>query len=161
MVTTKPIGLFGMKWELNRATPYGRTFMSKSKLKSAQYSINEGNCLRIQPSWTKGGIGRTLNITNEKQRQWLSKAMQQIPAGLSLIPKDKTYKQHLGHYQKQIKLMGLSKCHGLRHAYAQRRYRELTQQFDTQRRGLACQREVFLQGSLKGSSDIGIAGQEK
>lgn len=98
----------------------------------------QGNNLKIKPSWTKGGIGRTLDITNEEQRQWLSKAMQQIPAGLSLIPKDKTYKQHLGHYQKQIKLMGLSKCHGLRHAYAQRRYHELTRQFDSNGKGLVC-----------------------
>ncbi|KTC76161.1 hypothetical protein Lbir_0230 [Legionella birminghamensis] len=93
----------------------------------------QGNSLKIKPSWTKGGIGRTLNI-NDEQRQWLSKTMEQISAGQSLIPKDRTYKQHLGHYQKQLKLMGLSKCHGLRHAYAQRRYRELTQQFDPHNR---------------------------
>jgi integrase len=98
----------------------------------------QGNSLRIKPSWTKGGIGRILNLTSEAQRQWLSKARQQIPAGQSLIPKDKTYKQHLSHYQKQIKLMGLSKCHGLRHAYAQRRYHELTQQFDADCKGLIC-----------------------
>ena len=98
----------------------------------------QGNCLKIKPSWTKGGIGRTLHIINEAQRQWLAKASQQIPAGQSLIPKDKTYKQHLGHYQKQIKSMGLSKCHGLRHAYAQRRYCELTQQFDSHHKGLIC-----------------------
>lgn len=98
----------------------------------------QNNCLRIQPSWTKGGIGRTLHITNEEQRQWLSKAAQQIPAGQSLIPKDKTYKQHLSRYQQQLKLIGLSKCHGLRHAYAQRRYRELTQQFDPHHKGLIC-----------------------
>jgi len=98
----------------------------------------QGNCLRIQPSWTKEGIGRTLNITNEEQGQWLTKAIKQIPTGQSLIPKDKSYKQHLGHYQNQIKSMGLSKCHGLRHAYAQRRYRELTQQFDSTGKGLVC-----------------------
>lgn len=55
----------------------------------------QGNCLRIKPSWTKGGIGRVLNITTEEQRQWLSKATQQIPEGHSLIPKEKSYKQHL------------------------------------------------------------------
>ncbi|HCD9500446.1 TPA: integrase domain-containing protein [Legionella pneumophila] len=98
----------------------------------------QGNCLKIQPSWTKGGIGRTLNITNEEQRQWLTKAIRQMPEGQSLIPKDKTYKQHLGHYQKQIKSIGLSKCHGLRHAYAQRRYQELTRQFDSHGKGLVC-----------------------
>ncbi|MCE3045366.1 phage integrase N-terminal domain-containing protein [Legionella sp. 16cNR16C] len=98
----------------------------------------QGNSLKIKPSWTKGGIGRILNITNEDQRQWLSKAFQQIPAGQSLIPTDKSYKQHLGHYQNQIKIMGLSKCHGLRHAYAQRRYGELTRQFDPHNKGLIC-----------------------
>lgn len=32
--------------------------------------------------------------------------------------------------------MGISKCHGLRHAYAQRRYHELTREFDPQGKGL-------------------------
>lgn len=98
----------------------------------------QGDCLKIKPSWTKGGIGRTLEITNQRQRQWLAKALQQIPRGQSLIPKDRTYKQHLSHYQIQTKQMGISKCHGLRHAYAQNRYLELTQKFDSQNNGLVC-----------------------
>jgi integrase len=96
----------------------------------------QGNCLKIKPSWTKGGIGRTLHITNEEQRQWLSKAIQQVPTGQSLIPASRTYKQHLSHYQVQTKQMGIKKCHGLRHAYAQRRYRELTREFDPNNKGL-------------------------
>lgn len=95
----------------------------------------QGENLRIKPSWTKGGIGRILKITNDEQRQWLSKAIQQIPIGQSLIPPDRTYKQHLRQYQLQTQQMNLSKCHGLRHAYAQRRYLELTQQFDPQKTG--------------------------
>lgn len=98
----------------------------------------QGNCLKIKPSWTKGGIGRTLQITNSEQAEWLSKVMQQIPTGHSLIPQDRSYKQHLSHYQQQLKHIGLSRCHGLRHAYAQRRYRELTQQFDPNQKGLIC-----------------------
>lgn len=97
-----------------------------------------GNYLTIKPSWTKGGIGRTLEITNPQQRQWLLKAVKQVPKGLSFIPKDRTYKQHLSHYQIQTKKMDLHKCHGLRHAYAQQRYHELTQQFDRQQKGLLC-----------------------
>ncbi|PJD91331.1 MAG: integrase [Legionella sp.] len=97
-----------------------------------------GDSLRIKPSWTKGGIGRTLHITNHEQRQWLIKASQQVPPGLSLIPKNRTYKQHLSHYQTQTKQMRLSKCHGLRHAYAQRRYHELTQEFDPHKKGWLC-----------------------
>jgi integrase len=98
----------------------------------------QGNCLKIKPSWTKGGIGRTIQITNDEQRQWLSKAVQQIAIGESLIPVSRSYKQHLSHYQIQIKQMGISKCHGLRHAYAQRRYKELTKQLDPQGKGLVC-----------------------
>lgn len=98
----------------------------------------QGNCLKIKPSWTKGGIGRTIQITNDEQRQWLSKATQQVATGQSLIPKSRSYKQHLSHYQVQIRQMGIGKCHGLRHAYAQRRYHELTKQFDPQGIGLVC-----------------------
>ncbi|AUH72636.1 phage integrase N-terminal domain-containing protein [Legionella sainthelensi] len=95
----------------------------------------QGDYLKIKPSWTKGGIGRTLKITNTEQKQWLKKALQQVPQGRSLIPKGRTYKQHLAHYQKQTELMGLRKLHGLRHAYAQRRYFELTKQFDPHHKG--------------------------
>ena len=34
--------------------------------------------------------------------------------------------------------MGVCKLHGLRHAYAQRRYRELTRFFDPNKEGLIC-----------------------
>jgi hypothetical protein len=94
--------------------------------------------LKIKPSWTKGGIGRTLPITSNEQRQWLIKANQQVPAGQSLIPKERTYKQHLSHYQVQAKAMGVCKLHGLRHAYAQRRYHELTKQLDPHGKGFIC-----------------------
>lgn len=97
-----------------------------------------GEYLKIKPSWTKGGIGRILHITNDEQRLWLIKAIQQVPKGQSLIPSGRTYKQHLSHYQRQTKQMGISKCHGLRHAYAQRRYHELTREFDPSKKGLLC-----------------------
>lgn len=34
--------------------------------------------------------------------------------------------------------MGVCKLHGLRHAYAQRRYEEITKQLDSCRKGLIC-----------------------
>ena len=98
----------------------------------------QGDYLKIKPSWTKGGVGRKLKITNHEQRQWLIKASQQTPTGHSLIPKGRSYKQHLSHYQTQNKHMGLKKCHGLRHAYAQRRYQELTQALDPNKIGWTC-----------------------
>ncbi len=52
----------------------------------------QGNRLVIKPSWTKGGIGRDIKLTNEQQRQWLIKAIKQVPAEQSLIPKKKPTK---------------------------------------------------------------------
>lgn len=97
-----------------------------------------GDCLLIKPSWTKGGIGRVIDITNEKQKKWLVKVSQQIPKRMSLIPNERCYKRHLNHYQQQINRMGVCKLHGLRHAYAQRRYEEITKQLDSCRKGLIC-----------------------
>jgi Phage integrase, N-terminal/Integrase len=96
----------------------------------------QGNKLVIKPSWTKGGIGRDIKLTNEQQRQWLLNAINLVPTGQSLIPKEMTYKNHLSQYHEVIERMGLSKCHGLRHAYAQRRYLEITKFYDKSGTGL-------------------------
>lgn len=96
----------------------------------------QGNRLVIKPSWTKGGVGRVLEIKNEAQRQWLENASRQITAGQSLIPPDRSYKQHLGYYQQVCREIGISKCHGLRHGYAQNRYKILTQGMDPNKIGL-------------------------
>jgi hypothetical protein len=44
----------------------------------------------------------------------------------SLIPANRNYVQQLRIYEGHTSRAGLSKLHGLRHAYAQQRYRELT-----------------------------------
>lgn len=98
----------------------------------------QGTHLVIKPSWTKGGIGRIVDITSNEQRQWLEQALRQIPEGQSLIPKGSSYKQHLRQYQAHTQRMGLKKCHGLRHAYAQRRYREISAQLSFNNRPLQC-----------------------
>ena len=98
----------------------------------------KGENLVIKPSWTKGGIGRTLEITNQEQREWIAKAMNQVTIGQSLIPQNKSYKQHLRQYQEQTEKMGLKQCHGLRHAYAQRRYAEITRQLSPTGESLIC-----------------------
>ena len=43
-----------------------------------------------------------------------------------MIPPDLTYVQQLKIYEAELGKAGISKAHGLRHAYAQRRYEELT-----------------------------------
>ena len=99
---------------------------------------NSEKLLHIMPSWAKGGIGRSVPITNDAQRQWLNKVAELVQPGESLIPRDRSYKQHLSHYRAQTKLMGVCKLHGLRHAYAQRRYKEITQFYDPNGQGFVC-----------------------
>ena len=43
----------------------------------------------------------------------------------SLIPVEKTYKQHVSNFEKVTAGLGIGQTHGLRHGYAQTRYREL------------------------------------
>ena len=43
-----------------------------------------------------------------------------------MIPPDRSYRQHLIIWEKETAAQGIGRTHGLRHAYAQRRYLELT-----------------------------------
>ena len=84
----------------------------------------KGALLWLKPSWTKGGREREIPIGTAEQREVLDRARQLAGKG-SLIPSHKTYVQQLRLYEGQCIRAGLSRMHGLRHAYAQTRYREL------------------------------------
>lgn len=81
--------------------------------------------LKIKPSWSKGGRAREIPITSDAQRDALMSALT-IAGDGSLIPLDSSYKQHLGLFERETRAIGLGQTHGLRHLYAQNRYRELT-----------------------------------
>jgi len=88
------------------------------------YAVREDHiCLKA--SWTKGGRERSVPITRESQRALLEEIHQFVGGG-ALIPPHRNYVQQLRCYESQTKAAELKKLHGLRHAYAQRRYRELT-----------------------------------
>ena len=79
----------------------------------------------LKETWTKGGKSRVVPVRNETQRAVLDRA--QLLAGRgSLIPSSRNYVQQLRIYERHTANAGLSRMHGLRHAYAQQRYRELT-----------------------------------
>ncbi|MGE3601339.1 MAG: integrase, partial [Dehalococcoidia bacterium] len=59
------------------------------------------------------------------QRALLDRAHRLAGRG-SLIPGERNYRQQLRVYERHTANAGLSKLHGLRHAYAQARYEELT-----------------------------------
>jgi hypothetical protein len=64
-------------------------------------------------------------ITDNEQRRLL----QEIKAfcnGGSLIPAHLNYIQQQHRYDRQTRKVGMKNLHGLRHGYAQARYRELT-----------------------------------
>ena len=86
---------------------------------------DQGDHLVLKPSWTKGGKARTIPIRTPEQREVLDRAHKLAGKG-SLIPSNRNYCQQLRIYEGHTIRAGLSKMHGLRHAYAQRRYEELT-----------------------------------
>jgi site-specific recombinase XerC len=89
------------------------------------YAMQDDNRIRLKANWCKGGRARTIPITNDEQRALL-KEVADFAGGGSLIPPDKMYVQQQRRYDRQVRNAGLSKLHGLRHAYAHRRFEELT-----------------------------------
>jgi hypothetical protein len=99
----------------------------EESLKIKPHLADKGKELSLQSSWCKGGRSLKISIITEEQRYWLNKAKEIAgQAGNSLIPPNKNYIQHRYVYDKQVQQAGLRNLHGLRHAYAQRRYKELT-----------------------------------
>jgi hypothetical protein len=86
---------------------------------------DRGDRLVLKPTWTKGGRARTVPIRTDEQREVLNRAHQLAGKG-SLIIANRNYRQQLRIYEGHTIRAGLSRLHGLRHAYAQRRYEELT-----------------------------------
>jgi site-specific recombinase XerC len=91
---------------------------------SPSYAVQNDH-IQLKSSWTKGGRARTVPIRNDEQRQLLED-VKDLAKGGSLIPAQLNYVQQLHRYERQLRNVGMSKLHGLRHAYAQQRYLELT-----------------------------------
>jgi len=85
-----------------------------------RYAIQTDH-LKLKSSWCKGGRARTIPITTDEQRALLTEIDDFVKGG-SLIPAQLTYVQQLHRYEGKTRRAGLSKLHGLRHGYAQRRF---------------------------------------
>ncbi len=94
-------------------------------IKFSPLYADQGSHIHLKSTWCKGGKERTVFIRNEVQRNVLDRARLLAGRG-SLIPSHLKYVQQMRIYEKQTLKAGLSNMHGLRHAYAQVRYQELT-----------------------------------
>ena len=96
-----------------------------SKIKP--HEAHRGDWLVLQASWCKGRRERKIRIRTGEQRELLerAKALAEKTPERSLIA-EKTYKKHIKVYERQTYKAGIRSPHGLRHAYAQARYKELT-----------------------------------
>lgn len=86
---------------------------------------DQGDFIQLKPSWTKGGKARKIPVKSEEQRDCLNQA-RSLAGKASLIPKQLSYIEQLKIYERETAKVGLSKLHGLRHRYAQLRYKSLT-----------------------------------
>ena len=91
------------------------------------HEAHQEDWLVLRASWCKGGRERKIRIRTDEQRDLLerAKALAETTPERSLIP-GKTYKKHIKVYERQTYKAGIRSPHGLRHAYAQARYKELT-----------------------------------
>jgi len=90
---------------------------------SPNYAIKDDH-IKLKDSWTKGGRARTVPIRTDEQRRLLEE-VRKLAKGGALIPPNKNYEGQLHRYERQVRDAGIKNPHGLRHAYAQRRYEEL------------------------------------
>ena len=99
----------------------------EESLKLKPHLADKGEKLVLLSTWCKGGRARQIPILTEEQRYWIQQAKNLTQrTEYSLIPQNKTYIQHRNVYDKQALRAGLRNLHGLRHAYAQKRYEQLT-----------------------------------
>lgn len=97
----------------------------ETSIKIRVAKADHGDRLVLQASWTKGGKECEVPISTAAQRALLDE-VKAFAGRKSLIPSDKSYIQQLKRFEYQCGRAGIDHVHGLRHAYAQRRYLELT-----------------------------------
>lgn len=95
-------------------------------MKFRPHAAVRGDFIALQASWTKGGRARTVPVTTTEQRRVLQHVLQLVKGQDTLIPNRLSYVEHMKRYEYQTAKAGLRNTHGLRHAYAQRRYQILT-----------------------------------
>ena len=97
----------------------------EESLKFSPSFADHGSYIELKGSWTKGGRKRTIPVISFEQRDLIDRIHAVTGAG-SLIPTEFSLKQWKSKYVRMLSKLKLRNLHGLRHGYAQRRYRTLT-----------------------------------
>ena len=116
-----------VRWSLILQRDFGLR-KEESLLFRAGYAWNpdrDVKWIHLKPSWTKGGRPRSIPVRTEAQIETLTGVAAFCGAG-SLIPEEVKLHKHRGRYEYQTRKAGLSGLHGLRHAYAQQRFFDMT-----------------------------------
>ena len=99
----------------------------EESMKIRPNQADQGNILVLHGSCCKGGRPRQIPIRTAEQRAWLEKAKALAKLkGSSLIPVDLSLRDYKAKFTYQLQKANIRHFHGLRHAYAQNRYQELT-----------------------------------
>jgi hypothetical protein len=96
----------------------------EESMKFNPHVADKGSHLELKGSWCKGNRSREIPIRTPEQRDLIDRLKATYAA--SLIPADRQYVDQLNRYIKAVPASGLGKGHGLRHHYAQQRYKELS-----------------------------------
>lgn len=118
---------------------------------------DQGDHLAIKDVWTKGGRSRVIPITTRSQRDLLNRIWQYSKEYKmqSMIPVGTTYKQQKNKLQNEQYRVGVKNIHGLRHQYAQDRYKVLvgydcpkvdknTRKFNMTKEEIECEKAIRL-----------------
>lgn len=70
-------------------------------IKFKPHQADERLAIRLQGSWTKGGIARLIPFTNPTQRECLDRVKALVGKNESLIPKGNTYRQQRMRYDNE------------------------------------------------------------
>ncbi len=86
---------------------------------------DRGDHIQLKPSWCKGGRARSIPVTHQRQRDILDR-VRHLAGNGALIEPGRNYVQQKWAYDHQTVFAGLRNNHGLRHAWAQWRYEQLS-----------------------------------
>ncbi len=132
----------------------------EESMKFNPFFADRGDRIALKSNWCKGNVYREIPILTKDQRTLIDDLKSKY-GNNSLIPANKSYKEHLKTYQYEVKKSGLGKAHGLRHQYAQDRYKTLTGNNcpvcgGKRQRGMTkAERDLDKNARLKISSELG------